>query len=147
MQTFLPYPDFIATAKCLDYRRLGKQRVEARQIYLALTQENYGWKNHPMVKFWKGYEDALLLYGLIICGEWKTRGYKDTMYEQFFKYLVENFSFSKKHWQPIKYPLLIGNEKFHDTHKSNLLRKNKEYYSQFNWNVPDNLNYIWSIDS
>ena len=28
MQTFLPYKDFGKTAKCLDYRRLGKQRVE-----------------------------------------------------------------------------------------------------------------------
>ena len=32
MQTFLPYPDFVKSALVLDYRRLGKQRVEARQI-------------------------------------------------------------------------------------------------------------------
>ena len=32
MQTFLPYPDFVKSAQCLDYRRLGKQRVEAKQI-------------------------------------------------------------------------------------------------------------------
>jgi len=42
MNTFLPYPDFVKSAQCLDYRRLGKQRVEAWQIYLALTKENYG---------------------------------------------------------------------------------------------------------
>ena len=28
MQTFLPYPDFKQSAACLDYSRLGKQRVE-----------------------------------------------------------------------------------------------------------------------
>ena len=44
MQTFLPYPDFKKSAKCLDYKRLGKQRCESWQIYLALTKENYGWK-------------------------------------------------------------------------------------------------------
>jgi len=33
MQTFLPYADFKESAQCLDYRRLGKQRVEAKQIH------------------------------------------------------------------------------------------------------------------
>ncbi len=53
MQTFLPYPDFKRSAKVLDYRRLGKQRVEALQILKALQVENYGWRNHPIVKMWK----------------------------------------------------------------------------------------------
>ena len=36
MQTFLPYPDFRQSAACLDYRRLGKQRVEGVQILKAI---------------------------------------------------------------------------------------------------------------
>ena len=32
MQTFLPYPDFKKSLQTLDYRRLGKQRIEAYQI-------------------------------------------------------------------------------------------------------------------
>jgi hypothetical protein len=32
MQTFLPYASFEETAHILDYRRLGKQRVEGWQI-------------------------------------------------------------------------------------------------------------------
>ena len=36
MQTFLPYEDFTKTAQCLDYKRLGKQRVEAYQILRIL---------------------------------------------------------------------------------------------------------------
>lgn len=39
MQTFLPYADFSMSAKCLDYRRLGKQRVEAMQILNAIRGE------------------------------------------------------------------------------------------------------------
>ena len=39
MQTFLPYKDIQKSVKCLDYRRLGKQRVEAMQI-LKQIQEN-----------------------------------------------------------------------------------------------------------
>ena len=85
MQTFLPYPSFTETALCLDYRRLSKQRIEAKQIYLALTTENYGWQNHPAVKMWQGYEQALLCYGRIICMEWRRRGYNDQQLEFFEK--------------------------------------------------------------
>jgi hypothetical protein len=37
VQTFLPFPDFDRTARVLDDRRLGKQRVEALQVLRALT--------------------------------------------------------------------------------------------------------------
>lgn len=33
MQTFLPTPDFLETAKILDNKRLNKQIVEAYQIF------------------------------------------------------------------------------------------------------------------
>lgn len=42
MQTFLPYKSFVKSAACLDMRRLGKQRVEAKQILMALTGESKG---------------------------------------------------------------------------------------------------------
>ena len=83
MQTFLPYPSFTKSAACLDSRRLGKQRVEAKQIYLALTKPGYGWQNHPAVKMWRGYEPALLSYGIIVCYEWVNRGFKDTLGDYF----------------------------------------------------------------
>ena len=50
MQTFLPYPDFEASAAVLDDRRLGTPRVETYQILRALTWPRYGWKNHPAVR-------------------------------------------------------------------------------------------------
>jgi hypothetical protein len=31
VNTFLPFPSFEASARCLDNKRLGKQRVEAYQ--------------------------------------------------------------------------------------------------------------------
>ena len=39
MQTFLPYPDFQLSAECLDYKRLGKQRLEAFQLLVALEDK------------------------------------------------------------------------------------------------------------
>ena len=60
MQTFVPYPDCKLTAECLDYRRLGKQRVEAMQIINCL--EGTGsthWTRHPAVRMWVGHTTAL----------------------------------------------------------------------------------------
>jgi len=141
MMTFLPYKNFQKSAKCLDYRRLGKQRVEAWQIYLALTKKNYGWKNHPIVKMWKGYEKALLLYGWYICQEWRRREYKGQMWERFIDEM--NLQFHKK---KIIYPKWLGNRKFHNSHRSNLLRKDKKYYSKLGWKIKDNLKYVWIIE-
>ena len=63
MQTFLPYADFERSARALDAKRLGKQRVETIQVVRALTRPGYGWANHPAVLMWKGYEEALGRYG------------------------------------------------------------------------------------
>lgn len=41
MQTFLPYPDFKKSAQCLDYQRLGKQRLECKQILQTLALKKY----------------------------------------------------------------------------------------------------------
>ena len=64
MQTFLPYKSFKESFKTLDYRRLGKQRVEAHQILNVLLErtDTKGWRNHPITKMWAGYEDALKMY-------------------------------------------------------------------------------------
>ncbi len=78
MQTFLPFADFAASARALDDRRLGKQRVEALQIVRALTRETYGWQHHPAVRMWRGYEEALGSYGIVVCREWRRRGRADT---------------------------------------------------------------------
>lgn len=140
MQTFLPYPDFLESARVLDRQRLGKQRVEAYQILKALTEPEYGWKNHPAVKMWKGHEGALAIYGLAICNEWHNiRGYKDTMADRFRFYL---FAASR---QEIEMPDWFGNPIFHKSHQSNLLRKNEEHYRKFFKNTPSDLPYIWPV--
>ena len=48
MQTFMPSYDYAIVAEQLDYRRLGKQRVEAMQTYNQLTKGKGGYKHHPI---------------------------------------------------------------------------------------------------
>jgi hypothetical protein len=133
MQTFLPYKSFKKSAKALDNRRLGKQRVETLQILKALSIDSYGWKNHPAVKMWKGYEPALIEYGTEICNEWLLRGFKDTCKEK-----IRAFSNN----QSIIYPEWITSD-FITTHRSNLIRKAPEYYQKLWPGIPSNLEYIW----
>jgi hypothetical protein len=137
MQTFLPYKDFTLSAQCLDYRRLGKQRVEALQIFNALTgvptktgREYKGWKNHPAVTMWKNYEEALLLYKNKMIEEWILRGYNNTM-----EMVGVSDNVEMPHW--------LGNEKLHASHRSNLLRKDFKFYSSYGWTESDNLEYYW----
>jgi hypothetical protein len=137
MNTFLPYSDFGKSAQCLDYKRLGKQRVEVWQIYLALTKPSYGWKNHPAVKMWKRYELALLYYGFWVSYEWHLRGFKDSMTQRFCDEL------SKVGKSYMYMPKWLGNEQFHAAMRSNLLRKDPIWYGKFGWKEPNNLPYIW----
>ncbi len=132
MQTFLPYSDFIKTAKVLDYRRLGKQRVEARQILDIITNNKRGaWSNHPAVNMWRGYSEALSEYGDCIIMEWIGRGYRNNMEILGIKANL--------------YPFWLGNEDFHRSHRSNLVRKAPEYYGKIWIYETDNLPYIWPV--
>ena len=143
MQTFLPYSDFQKSAKCLDYRRLGKQRVETKQILMTLLGESNGWANHPAVKMWRGHETALIHYGIEMCLEWISRGYKDTCLPWFYQKL-EQIKFNRNlTGHPI--PIWLGEEKFHASHRSNLLRKDPLWYNKFNWLEANNLPYIWPV--
>lgn len=137
MQTFLPYPSFKQSAEALDYRRLGKQRVETLQLLQALFGEKKGWLNHPAAKMWKGHTNALVLYGVAMCREWKERGYKDTCLEKIQDYWQDDCITTMPDW--------INNQEFFSAHRSNLLRKNPDYYSRFNWTEPDTLPYIWPV--
>jgi len=132
MQTFLPYAGFRSSMQVLDYRRLGKQRVEARQILTALEFGSVSrWRNHPAVLMWKGYEWALQLYSNEAILEWSKRGYKNTM------------TLFSVDMSAVIYPKWIGNTTFHASHRSNLLRKDPIYYAQFNWREPSDLPYFW----
>jgi hypothetical protein len=129
MQTFLPYPDLKKSLQVLDYRRLGKQRVEAYQIIRALKQGG-GWQNHPAVKMWRGHINALKLYYNYALDEWIDRGYKNKM---------EKMPIHGK----VVYPSWFGRNNFHAAHRSNLLRKDPFYYGKYNWQEAPDLPYLW----
>lgn len=142
VQTFLPYPDFHLSAQVLDPLRLGKQRVEAMQVLNALGRTTGGWLNHPAVRMWRGYEDALVLYALAMCDTWRALGRADTVREQMLERCPggEPPAVSR-----VAFPTWLGDEAFHRSHQSNLVRKDPAYYAPRFPGVPSDLPYVWPV--
>jgi hypothetical protein len=137
MQTFLPYESYKKSAAVLDNKRLGKQRVETLQIMKALVLPEYGWKNHPAVKMWEKCEVSLMTYQIAICDEWTRRGFKDTCKNKTLDILIKHMPYH------LPAPFWCMDERVFASHRSNLLRKDPEWYGQFGWTEPDDLEYFW----
>lgn len=130
MNTFLPLPSFEESARVLDSKRLGKQRIEASQILDVLLGDSNGWKNHSAVLMWDGFELALCAYRNAIVGEWVRRWYENSY--QMFE-LPDGFSL----------PEWFGDDRFHAAHRSNLIRKDPKWYGKFGWKEGPDLPYVW----
>lgn len=137
MQTFLPDPSFAESARVLDNKRLGKQRIECKQILNAIVNGG-GWARHPAVRMWIGYEGALIKYYNVIVTEWKYRGYKHNM-------KLGPLVRGRDQWDP-PMPPWLGLEVFHKSHKSKLISKYPEHYSLIWPTVSDQLPYFWPVD-
>ena len=140
MQTFMPHKSFRESAECLDMKRLGKQRVEVLILLKSMlgNTPTKGWKNHPAREMWRGHENALALYGMVVCEVWLERGYKDTCWGKINAYYDKS--------KPTTMPSWFGMTDLHTSHKSNLIRKNPDHYKQLWPDIPDNIPYVWSTN-
>lgn len=144
MQTFLPYGDFRRTARVLDLRRLGKQRVESLQILRALTFDDYGWRNHPAVTMWVGYTPALVTYGMAITDQWGRAGFADTVGPQLVEFLGGEPLRSQPELRAAGLlPPWIGSRALHRSHQAALLRKDPAHYGRLFGSVDPDLPYVW----
>ena len=128
MQTFLHEgSDFDLGARILDDRRLLKQVVESYQILKCLAGLTEGWKNHPAVKMWAGYEGWLYVYVTAHIDEVGRRGFKNTtrpLIDQLMNmYFLE--------WQQDTPPGWLYDDRVKITHRGRLYEKNPEHYSMY----------------
>jgi len=137
VQIFLPYDDFRKSLRALDNKRLGKQRVETYQIISAISRRPKldgtpykGWLNHPCTIMWKNHLPALKQYLNYSIMEWIERGFKNTM----------NFEIVN---EEIVIPSFVGNERFHSSHRANLLKKEPDFYNQYGWTENPQDPYVW----
>lgn len=157
MQTFLPFRDFDSCARHLDYRRLGKQRVEAFQLLCGLrdpwaleererrlTEQGKavkpiqnGWTNHPASKMWRGHTEMLGNYMNTMISEWVARGYNNTM-----NHRPSSDCPTPPDWMldATEMDYLIR------THRSNLIRKLPEHYGPMWPSVSPDMEYHWPVN-
>jgi len=151
VQTFLPYPDFERSARSLDPKRLGKQRVETIQVVRALTRPGYGWANHPATLMWKGFEEALGRYGFTCCEVWSELGFGDTCAATIGADLrtagVTQVRTQAELAAAGALPPWLGDEELHRSHRSALVRKDPAHYRPLFPDVPDDLPYVWPVRS
>lgn len=155
MQTFLPYHSFEDSARVLDKKRLGDQRVHVLQIVNALdASQDKGWKNLPATQMWTGYPVALINYGMVICTEWISRGYRDTVYDKLYeRFLNGRFThtlgpngYTTDTWTDLSTAIMppwLGREDIHASHRAVLLGKDPEWYGQFGWSEEPRAKVIW----
>lgn len=150
MQTFMTSytGDYAETASTLDNLRLNKQALEAWQILMSLLEldpmgnhrPSKGWRNHPAVKQWAGYE--LSLYGYLQCmvTEHLNRGFQSTIgdkAEATIRLAYENNllpDYAEPWWRNPRTMKAVA-----ITHRQALLWKDYPHYSQFGW--PEDLGY------
>lgn len=144
MQVFLPYRSFRQSALCLDTRRLNKQIIELKQIIKASVKGFGAWSNHLIVRAWRDHESALIIYGLQCCIEYTKRTGKTHATEAWFKALISDncvFKNDKRYLPDWCYCLEITNQ-----YKANLLAKDPDHYSQFNWQVQPSTTRLYYVD-
>jgi len=141
MQTFLPYADYSQSMSVLDNVRLGNQVYREGNTLL-----NGGWKNHPAFKMWVGFERSLAHYCLRGAQEMCNRhGTKHSWSEDVCIRWITYFQDKINELPETGDPDWLGREDIHASHRSNLLRKDATYYSQFGWTEPHDLDYVWPV--
>jgi hypothetical protein len=110
-----------------------------------------GWRNHPAVKMWRGFENSLFDYILAMVREAKRRGIKTDKNEENLINLrvrtIDRWGNGFPSWYNDKAIM----RKVTTTHKANLYRKDDVYYygfkeaviSQDNEPCCDRCQYYW----
>ena len=146
MQTFVPYADMHESAVVLDNKRLNKQLLEGRQIYNILVENRTkgGWVNHPAVKMWRNYDNALYAYLENVMLECVFRGIS---VEKNWSAITEMHKNNWDRGSNIVMPPWWGDERVHQSHRNNLYNKDPEYYAEFvcdgRVTCCDKCNYFW----
>jgi hypothetical protein len=137
MQTFLPQSDYSVSATILDNKRLNKQILEGYQILNVLSgrSKTGGWRNHPAVLMWKGYERGLWNYIQAMIKEAKNRGIKTKNNESNLNNLKDQCWEDWGNIVPSYFKDPNKMIRIVTTHRANLFKKDSLYYAPFQYAV------------
>lgn len=97
---------------------------------------------------WSGYEEALTRYGLTVCAVWVAAGHADTCAGKLRSDLAASVGVTDPRTEDVlaatrNLPPWFGDEAFHRSHASALVRKDPAHYRHWFPDVPDDLPYVW----
>lgn len=128
----------VLTFKMLDNARLGKQRVEVKQLLAGQ------FPNHPASRMWHEHEHALVAYGILCCKVWIKRGHADSLLEEFQtrRTMLIDDGF------PLVWPWWFGHPAMVRTHQTKLYYKNSPRWVEHHQQSaprhrPMQLPYLW----
>ena len=137
MQTFLPQADLHTSAYFLDNKRLNKQILEGYQILNVLSGKSKtgGWRNHPAVLMWRGFERGLWEYIQSMIQEAKMRGIRTENNEANLNDLKDQCweewgNTAPSFWQDETKLMRVIT-----THRANLFKKDPVYYIEYQYAV------------
>ena len=100
-----------------------------------------GWSNHPASRMWQEYMYCFTSYLLALQSELQRRG-------KWYGKTAVNLRKIRKSLKNNGYPWWINDQRLYESHRSNLLRKDREkgwnWYRYF-WDESDNLPYFWPV--
>jgi pyrimidine dimer DNA glycosylase len=99
-----------------------------------------GWRTHPVVLMWRGFEPVLDDYQRAVCAEWVRRGFRDTCSVKTTGLLLESGVA-----RSVGAPAWLGHPPLHLSHQSNLVRKDPAIYAERFPGVPHDLPYVWPV--
>lgn len=146
MQTFVPFADFAKSAAALDNKRLNKQLLEGRQIYSILSsgKTTGAWVNHPAVKMWRCYDNALYSYLVAIKNECVKRGIQT---QKNWDTIEDMHRWNWNRGLNVVMPPWWNDSRVHESHRNNLYVKNPYFYAEFSsanrTTCCDRCNYFW----
>lgn len=159
---------------CLDRARLGKQRLEARQLQTTIqrVRDLSGMHEHLSIEEWDAAKnEATLANGLHMAGfswarhpaaaMWRNNVlalmlYSDCIIREWVRRGYENNMpmmlarddggemYSEV--RDIEMPAWLGRDDFHSSHRGRLLAKDQEWYSQWGWSETPSEEYIWPTE-
>ncbi len=131
MMIWLPYPDFTKSVSCLNTQHLNRQRANCQVLSKSFISPNR-WNHVPTFKAWKNYYEVFQYYHDVCVKEWVKRG---------FRTIAVLYEAPKPDKRDL--PWFIGEEQYHASHRSNLLRLDPTYAGIEGWREPSNLPYLW----
>ena len=117
-------------------KEIAAALLKAQQSF---KDANAAYKAQDYKRAAKNYEDALKLYILAMCREWRACGFNDSVEAQILARCPGG--------EPASPPLppWLGDPAFHLAHQSNLIRKDPDHYAPRFPGVPGDLPYVWPV--